>query len=43
VARFSLFLRELAATGRSATMPRGASTAFGTGLVLLGVVLTVFA
>jgi len=43
VARFGLFLRELAYTGRTGEVPRGSSTGVGTGLVMLGVVLTIFA
>jgi putative membrane protein len=42
VARFGLFLRELALTSAAAQVPRHAvSATFGTGLVILGVVLTV--
>jgi putative membrane protein len=43
VARFGLFLRELDVTGQAPLPSHGISVKFGTGLVLLGVVLTVFA
>ena len=41
VARFGLFLRELAGSGKIQQVPRGVSTTVGTVLVCLGVLLTV--
>src|SRR5262245_45854784 len=45
VARFGLFLREVAAAGQGAPAARstGASLVIGTGLVVLGVLVTVLA
>ena len=43
VARFGLFLRELAAAHQAATPSHGWSLWIGTGLVALGVVITLFA
>ncbi len=41
VARFGLFLREVAATGAPVRARPGVSAKFGTALVILGVVLTI--
>jgi putative membrane protein len=41
VARFGLFMRELAGSGTLQQVPSGASTTVGTALVFLGVLLTV--
>src|ERR1700749_81786 len=43
VARFGIFLRELAAAHQAATSPHGWSLGIGTALVALGVVMTLFA
>jgi putative membrane protein len=45
VARFGLFLREIAAAGQGPLLPRsfGASLVIGTGLVALGILVTVLA